>query len=88
VDAMDKCGLNAPDLVRKYGRATVHSLRHTFASWLVQNGAELGEVSAALGHSSLTMTTRYAHLSKRDTVVKLGSILNGLGEGKPVKRPV
>ena len=60
----------------------VHCLRHTFASWLVQNGAELHEVSGALGHSNVTMTSRYAHLSKGATVAKLGGILTKMGAGE------
>lgn len=41
----------------------LHSLRHTYASRLVSSGHELYTVSQALGHSSITTTQRYAHLS-------------------------
>ena len=40
-----------------------HDLRHTFASWAVQHGATLQEIKDLLGHSSLAMVMRYAHLS-------------------------
>lgn len=40
-----------------------HDIRHTFASWLVQDGVPLDRVSKLLGHKSLTMTMRYAHLA-------------------------
>jgi integrase len=38
-------------------------LRHTFASWAVQRGASLHELKDLLGHSSLAMVMRYAHLA-------------------------
>jgi integrase len=40
-----------------------HDVRHTFASWLIQDGVPLDRVSKLLGHKSLTMTMRYAHLA-------------------------
>jgi len=39
-----------------------HDCRHTFASHLVQKGASLGHVAELLGHASLQMVMRYAHL--------------------------
>ncbi|MGR5236276.1 tyrosine-type recombinase/integrase [Vibrio alfacsensis] len=39
-----------------------HDLRHTCASMLAMNGASLLEICQVLGHKSITMTQRYAHL--------------------------
>jgi len=40
-----------------------HDLRHTFASWAVQRRVSLYELKELLGHSTLTMVRRYAHLA-------------------------
>lgn len=41
-----------------------HALRHTAASWLMMNGASIEAVRLYLGHSSITVTQKYAHLSR------------------------
>ena len=42
--------------------AVFHSLRHTHASWLAQQGAPLLAIAESMGHKSLAMTKRYSHL--------------------------
>lgn len=44
-----------------------HDLRHTAASYLAMNGATLAEIAAVLGHKTLQMVQRYAHLSDAHT---------------------
>lgn len=50
--------------LRKLGyTGTVHKLRHSFASHLVMSGVGIETVSRLLGHSSIEMTMKYAHLA-------------------------
>ena len=47
-------------------KVVFHTLRHTFASWLVQKGVPLYTVADLMGHSSIAMTQRYAKLADDD----------------------
>ncbi len=44
-----------------------HDLRHTAASYLAMSGASLAEIAEILGHKTLSMVRRYAHLSEGHT---------------------
>ena len=63
---------------------TFHTLRHTFASWAVMRGVTLKELQELLGHSSLAMTMRYAHLAPEHLRAAV-SRLDGLTGAEPTK---
>ena len=54
-----RCGLAADDQI------VPHILRHTCASRLAQSGVDIKRIQEFLGHKTLTMTLRYAHLAPR-----------------------
>lgn len=49
-------------VMKSAGRASIHSLRDTYATRLVQNGMTLFKVSKLLGHSNVKQTSKYSHL--------------------------
>jgi integrase len=74
---IDDLGLN--EGVDKKSRLTFHSLRHTAATWALEQGADIYHVSKMLRHTTVRMTEqRYAHLSNdtiRNTADTIGSML-------------
>jgi integrase len=59
-----------------------HDLRHTAASYLAMNGASLAEIAEVLGHKTLSMVKRYAHLSEAHTAAVVERMNERyLGEG-------
>ena len=63
----------------------VHDLRHSFASFLVNNGRSLYEVQRILGHTQIKTTQRYAHLDQQSLLSAANEVSraapNLLGEG-------
>ncbi len=56
----------------------IHTLRHTHASRLVQNGLSVYEVREVLGHTDIKTTMRYAHLEARHVTAKARDVVNRL----------
>jgi len=59
----------------------IHDLRHSFASFLINNGRSLYEVQRILGHSTARMTERYAHLA-HDTLLAASNAVGVALDGK------
>lgn len=72
---IDRCGLNSDPLVDK---ATPHTFRDTYAARLVQAGVSLLNVSSLLGHASVSMTQKYAHLCPGAAGAEAAAILDRL----------
>lgn len=58
----------------------VHTLRHTLATRLIQNGMSVYEVRDILGHSDIKTTMRYAHLEQRQVTSKARDVINMLNQ--------
>lgn len=67
-----------------------HDLRHTFASHWVMNGGDIYKLNKILGHKSLEMTMRYAHLApaafEKEADI-FGDALAGFDDGRVLQMP-
>jgi integrase len=63
-----------------------HDLRHSFASWFVQAGGDLYRLSRILGHTTLQMSSRYAHLRTDDLHEELGRVSRKRAQDRDIPR--
>ena len=54
-----------------------HTLRHTFASWLVEGDTNIYLVKELLGHSDLKLTERYSHIGENQLKQAVMKLQNG-----------
>ncbi len=63
-----------------------HDLRHTFASQLVMAGIDITTIKELLGHKTLTMTLRYAHLAPSHKVKAVEMLENALTDQPTIQK--
>jgi integrase len=55
---------------------TIHTLRHTHATRLVQNGMSVYEIKDVLGHADVKTTMRYAHLEQQAVLARARDVID------------
>jgi integrase len=75
-DAVEAMGFNT-GISDQRQRVVYHTLRHSYASWLAEAGTDIYTIGKLLGHSTVQMSARYAHLgagAMQEAVKRLPSL--------------
>lgn len=63
--------------------ATVHTLRHSYATHLLENGEDISTIKGLLGHNSIVTTDIYTHVTEKITIRLQGSLDGIMGNLQP-----
>ena len=63
--------------------ATVHTLRHSYATHLLENGEDISTIKGLLGHNSIVTTDIYTHVTEKITIRLQGSLDGIMGDLQP-----
>ena len=88
-DAVEAMGFNR-GITDQRQKVVFYTLRHSYASWLAVAGTDIYTIGKLLGHSTVQMSARYAHLgpgAMQEAVKRLPSLTTGdqAGQGKVVR---